>query len=183
MENEEVILPDREDAIHLLKELKVPFQIRKHSLKVAEKALEIANKIKKIEVNKDLVEIGAIFHDIGRAETHGFDHGIVGGRILKNRGFPNCLVRICQTHVLGGFDREDAKKYIKDVQLTKDNKFLPSTWEEKIVCLSDKYLKGIKEVSLENRFEIWFKKYGKSEILLKSKKRVVQIQKEIESLM
>ncbi|MHA1489031.1 MAG: HDIG domain-containing metalloprotein [Promethearchaeota archaeon] len=183
MGNEEVILPDREYAIQLLKELKVPFQIRKHSLKVAEKALEIANRIKKAGINKDLVEIGAIFHDIGRAKTHGFDHGIIGGRILKNRGFPDCLARICQTHVLGGLDREDAKKYMKNIKLPKDDQFIPSTLEEKIVCLSDKYLKGTKEVSLENRFEIWFKKYGRSEILLKSKKRVVQIQKEIESLM
>jgi uncharacterized protein len=102
-------LPTSDFAFDLLRILKVPYQVRKHSIKVAQKALEIANKIKKKKVDKDLVEIGALLHDIGRAKTHGFNHALLGGKILKERGLPNQLVRVCETHILGGLDREDAK--------------------------------------------------------------------------
>ena len=56
MEKEEP-LPTRDFAFDLLKKLKVPYQVRKHSIKVAEKALEIADKINKADVNRDLIEI------------------------------------------------------------------------------------------------------------------------------
>jgi len=37
-------------------------------------------------------------------------------------------------------------------------------------------------VSIEQRFEKWFLKYGKTEILIKSKERIQLIQEEIASL-
>ena len=42
-----LILPDREFALDLLRKLKVPYSVRRHSIKVADKAVEIAYKIKK----------------------------------------------------------------------------------------------------------------------------------------
>lgn len=173
-----LILPDREFALELLRQLKVPYSVRRHSIRVAQKAIEIANKIKKAEVNMDLVEIGALFHDVGRSKTHGFDHALIGGKILKERGFPKELVRICETHILGGLDKEDAEF----VGLPPNN-YVPSTLEEKIICLADKRLSGRRVVSLKERFDIWFTKYGKTKILQKAQKRVEQIQSEIESLM
>jgi cell fate (sporulation/competence/biofilm development) regulator YmcA (YheA/YmcA/DUF963 family) len=56
------------------------------------------------------------------------------------------------------------------------------TLEEKIICLADKYIAGTKEVSIEQRFEKWFNKYGKTQVLTKAKKRIEEIQKEIEDL-
>jgi uncharacterized protein len=170
-------IPSRDFALFLLKKVKLPFSIRRHSISVANRALKIAKKIKKVEVNKKLVEIGGLLHDIGRAKSHGFDHGLIGGRILRSYGFSERLARICETHLLGGLDKEDAKRLglpIKD--------YLPKTLEEKIVCLADKHMKGRHEVSIEERFEKWFRKYGKTIILLKSKRRVEQIQKEIKAL-
>jgi uncharacterized protein len=173
-----LILPDREFALDLLRRLKVPYSVRRHSIKVAEKALEIARKITKNKVNMNLVEIGALLHDIGRSQTHGFNHALLGGKILRARGFPEELARICETHILGGLDKEDAQS----VGLP-DRNYLPSTLEEKIICLADKLLAGRRPVSLKNRFNIWFNKYGKTKILVKANKRVENIQKEIESLM
>ena len=172
------ILPDRDFALDLLRKLKVPYSVRRHSIKVADKALEIANKINKAKVNMNLVEVGALLHDIGRSKTHGFNHAQIGGKILRSRGFPEVLARICETHILGGLDQEDAQSVglpIKD--------YLPSTLEEKIICLADKLLAGRRPVSLNNRFAIWFNKYGKTKILIKAQNRVEKIQKEIESLM
>jgi uncharacterized protein len=171
------ILPSRDIAFELLKQTKVPYHVRKHSIKVAEKALEIVESIKNVELNKDLVEIGALLHDIGRSKTHGFNHALIGGKLLKERGYPNELARICETHILGGLDKVDAKS----VGLPEKD-YLPKTLEEKIICLADKMMAGTKEVTIEERFHKWFSKYGKTDILIKAKKRIDAIQKEIEDL-
>ena len=107
MVNKEEILPDRDFAIELLKKLKIPLSVRRHSEKVADKAIEIARKIKKAKVDMNLIEIGALLHDIGRTKTHSFKHALIGGKILRQRGFSEKLARICETHILGGLDRED----------------------------------------------------------------------------
>ena len=173
----EETLPNSDFAFDLLKILKVSYHVRRHSLKVAEKALEIAEKIDKEDIDTDLIEIGGLLHDIGRSKTHDFNHGIIGAKILKERGFSKRLSRICETHILGGLDKEDAKK----VGLPERD-YLPLTLEEKIVCLADKHISGTKDVSIEQRFEKWFSKYGKTQILIKAKERIDAIQKEIENL-
>ncbi|MHA1147056.1 MAG: HD domain-containing protein [Promethearchaeota archaeon] len=178
MDKEVDNIPPWDIALSLLKNLKITFMVTRHSLKVAVKSRKIANKITKVGVNKKLVEIGGLLHDIGRSKTHGFAHALIGGRILRERGFSHKLARICETHILGGLDREDA------IQLgLPERDYLPESIEEKIVCLADKMTSGTRDVSVEKRFEIWFRKYGKSKLLLKSKDRVEKIQKEIESLM
>jgi len=178
MGNKEELLPDREFAIDLLRKLKVPYAVRRHSINVANKALEIANKIKKAEIDIDLVEIGAILHDLGRSKTHGFKHAILGGKILREKGFPTKIARICETHILGGLDKNDAKKLG-----LPEKDYLPETLEEKIVCLADKMNAGRRKVTIEERFDKWFRKYGKSELLIKSKERIKKIQNEIKALM
>ncbi len=178
MGKKEEIIPDREFALDLLRRLKIPLSVRRHSEKVADKALEIADKITKTNVDKNLIEIGALLHDVGRTKTHGFRHALIGGKILRERGFSINLAKICETHILGGLDKEDAKR----VGLPEKD-YLPKTLEEKIICLADKHMAGTREVTIKERFERWFQKYGRSRILLKSKKRIEQIQQEIESLM
>ncbi len=174
---DDIQLPSRDIAFELLKILKVPYQVRRHSLKVSDKALDLAEKITKNSINLELVEIGALLHDVGRSKTHGFKHAIIGGKILRERGFPEELARICETHILGGLDKEEAKK----VGLPERD-YLPLTLEEKIICLADKHIAGTKDVSIEQRFEKWFSKYGKTQILIIAKERIATIQKEIENL-
>ncbi len=116
----EETLPNSDFAFDLLKKLKVPYNVRRHSLKVTEKALELAEKIKLREIDMDLIE--------------------------------------------------------------PERDFLPQTLEEKIICLADKHIAGTKEVSIEQRFEKWFNKYGKTQILTKAKERIEKIQREIEDL-
>jgi len=178
MGKKEEIIPDREFALDLLRRLKIPLSVRRHSEKVADKALEIADKITKTNVDKNLIEIGALLHDVGRTKTHGFRHALIGGKILRERGFSINLARICETHILGGLDKEDAKRFG-----LPEKDYLPKTLEEKIICLADKQMAGTREVTIKERFNRWFQKYGRSRILLKSKKRIEQIQQEIESLM
>jgi uncharacterized protein len=157
----EETLPTSDFAFDLLKELKVPYNVRRHSLKVADKAIDIAEKVKLKEIDLNLIEIGALLHDIGRSKTHGFNHALIGAKIIRERGLP----------------KEDAKQ----VGLPERD-FLPSTLEEKIICLADKYIAGTKEVSIEQRFQKWFSKYGKTQILIKAKERIEKIQQEIKDL-
>lgn len=178
MEKKEETLPDRDFVIDLLKMLKIQPSVRRHSEKVAEKALEIAKRIKKVDIDINLIEIGALLHDIGRTKTHGFKHALIGGKILRERGFSDKLAKICERHILGGLDKEDAKKFG-----LPEKDYLPVSLEEKIICLADKHMAGVREVSIKERFDRWFQKYGKSEILLKSKKRIENIQEELELLM
>ncbi|MHA2129348.1 MAG: HDIG domain-containing metalloprotein [Promethearchaeota archaeon] len=178
MDEKEQFLPDREFALELLKILKIQYSVRRHSEKVAEKALEIANSVINTKVDKNLIEIGALLHDIGRTKTHGFKHALIGGKILRERGFSEKLARICETHILGGLDKNDAK--IFDLP---EKDYLPISIEEKIICLADKHMAGTLEVSIEERFNRWFQKYGRSEILLKSRKRIEKILNEVESFM
>ncbi len=173
----EETLPNSDFAFDLLKKLKVPYNVRRHSLKVAEKALELAEKIKLREIDMDLIEIGGLLHDIGRCKTHGFNHALIGAKLIRERGLSERLAKICETHILGGLDKEDAKQ----VGLPERD-FLPQTLEEKIICLADKHIAGTKEVSIEQRFEKWFNKYGKTQILIKAKERIEKIQREIEDL-
>jgi len=174
----EEILPDREFALNLLRSLKIQHSVRRHSEKVADKALDIAKKITKAKVDLNLIEIGALLHDIGRTKTHGFKHALIGGKILRERGFSDKLAKICERHILGGLDKVDAKKFG-----LPEKDYLPITLEEKIICLADKHMAGTREVTINERFNRWFQKYGNSKILLKSKRRIEKIQKEIERLM
>ena len=61
--------------------------------------------------------------------------------------------------------------------------YIPTTIEEKIVCLSDKYHIGSKKVNIDERFGKWFDKYGQTELLVKSKKRAEDLELEIYKLM
>ena len=178
MPRKEETLPNREFALKFLRKLNVSPSVRRHSINVARKSIKIANRITKTNVDKNLVVIGALLHDVGRSKSHGYEHGVIGSKLLKERGFPERLSRICESHILGGLDIEDAKEAglpIKD--------YLPQSLEEKIICLADKQCLGTKIVSIEERFARWFKKYGNSPILMKSKKRIEEIQKELENLM
>jgi len=113
---------------------------------VAKIALKIAKRLKKkgFSVDLELVEIGALLHDIGRSKTHTVHHAIVGAKIAKQRGLPKSIVRIIERHVGGGITAQEAEKLgwpVKD--------YIPETLEEKIVCYADKLAEGNKEVPVE----------------------------------
>ena len=154
----------REEALALLRKLGLLEHIIEHSMAVAEKALEIAKQIQAAghEVDLELVEIGALLHDIGRIEAHGLLHATIGGTILRKQGYPEEIARIAETHSLDGT--------------------WPETIEEKIVCLDDKSMKGTQEMSIDERFDIWIKRYGKSQLLENAKEEVLKIEEELQNL-
>jgi len=143
-------LPSREQALNFLRESGCSQNVIKHCEAVAELALEIAKKCveKGLNVNLELVEIGALLHDIGRAKTHNVHHAVAGAQIAKALGLPEPVIAIIKRHVGGGITAEEAKKlgWPKDV-------YTPQTIEEKIVAYADKLIEGSKRVPIEETIE------------------------------
>ncbi len=146
-------IPTFDRCIQLLLEYSVPEQIISHLLFTAQTAINIAKQLKKKEysINCDLILAGALLHDIGRSHSHNIDHGILGGQILKTRGFTAELVSIVEKHIYAGISADEAK----DLGLPSKD-YLPKTYEEKIVAYADNISKTNELLSLEqvlNRFK------------------------------
>ena len=120
--------------------------VRRHCIKVAEVALKIAENLKDRYVDIEAVKVGALLHDIGRAITHGIEHFVYTGDILRREGLDEKIVRIAERHFSCGITREEAKK----LGINIDRDFIPETIEEKIVCMADNLVRGDKETSFED---------------------------------
>jgi uncharacterized protein len=139
-------LPTRKEALTLLRKTGCSTNVIKHSETVTQLALEIARacQTRGLDVNTQLVEIGAVLHDIGRSETHTVDHGIAGARIAKSLDMPKPIIQIIKRHVGGGITIQEARRlgWPEDV-------YIPQTIEEKIVCYADKRVEGTHRVPVE----------------------------------
>ena len=173
-------LPTREETLKILKELKLKKNIIRHVISVCEKAMDIARKIHDNghAINLPLVEIGALIHDIGRSRTNKIEHAIEGAKIIEELGFSKKLCRIAETHLLGGLSEEDAM-----ILGLPAKSYLPETLEEKIVCYADKLINGSKEVSIEQRFLKWKKRFGDTILLNNSEINIRKIEAELKILM
>ena len=157
----------------------------KHCVKVAEKALEIAERTKN-NIDMELVGRGALFHDLGKAKTHEIEHGKIGAELGRLLGLPQEITDIMEKHIRGGLTEEEAMELglpIKDYTLKK--------LEERIVIYADRLVDiitdGIVEIKSEQKAEEQFEeilktypKYGKNE---KTLNRYLGYHKEIQGLM
>jgi len=154
-------LPSREQALQYLHQSGCLRNVIKHCEAVAELAVEIANtcKERELEVNLELVEIGAILHDIGRAKTHSVHHAVVGAKIAESLGLPKPIISIIKRHVGGGITAKEAKKlgWPRDI-------YVPQTLEEKIVSYADKLIDGSRRVSIERTIKNFSKELPPSAI-------------------
>jgi uncharacterized protein len=162
----------REPAdIELLRQAGVSEDDITHSLKVAEKALEIARRTG-AALDLELVGRGALFHDLGKARTHAMEHGKIGAEIGRELGLPEAITAIMEKHIRGGLTPPEASELglpVKDYTLY--------TLEERIIIYADRLvdiiMDGIvsihSEQEAEDRFEEilrTYPKYGKNEITL-----------------
>ena len=117
-------------------------------------AVEIAQacKDKGLNVDVELVEIGALLHDIGRSRTHSVHHAVAGAEIARSLCLPDALVSIIKRHVGGGITAREATKlgWPRDV-------YMPQTLEEKIVSYADKLIEGSRRVPIERTIEAFSK--------------------------
>lgn len=157
----------------------------KHCLKVTEKALEIAERTN-AKLDMELVGRGALFHDLGKAKTHGMEHGKIGADLGKKIGLPEAVTDIMEKHIRGGLTEEEAKELklpVKDYTL--------KTLEEKIVIYADRLVDIItdgvvdikNEIEAEQRFEEILNEYPKYGKNRKTLNRYLGYHNEIQGLM
>ncbi|MEM3054326.1 MAG: TIGR00295 family protein [Candidatus Bathyarchaeia archaeon] len=168
-------LPTREQALQLLRESGCRENVIKHCEAVTELAVEIAKACKKrgLNVNLELVEVGALLHDIGRAKTHSVHHAFKGSQIGKTLGLPEPIISIIKRHVGGGITAKEAKKlgWPKDI-------YTPQTLEEKIITYADKLVEGSKKVPIEKTLE----KFSNERLPPSAIKRVRKLHEEMSAL-
>ncbi|MCG8565792.1 MAG: HDIG domain-containing protein [Desulfobacterales bacterium] len=157
------------EDIALLKDQGMNEEDLKHSVQVAEKALEIAGRMD-AELDLELVARGALFHDLGKTETHGLQHGLIGAEKGAKLGLPQEVNAIMEKHIRGGLTRKEAEELglpVKDYTLYR--------LEERVIIYADRLVDIIHDgiVNLENELqaETEFKqilkdhiRYGKNEI-------------------
>ena len=157
-----------------------------HSVKVAEKALDIARRINRNGIDQELVGRGALFHDLGKCKTHEMEHGKIGAEIGCRIGLPQEICDIMEKHIRGGLTEPEARELglpVKDYTLSR--------LEERIVIYADRLVDIIydgfvtlkTESESESRFEEilrTYPKYGKNAITLD---RYLGYHRELQGLM
>jgi uncharacterized protein len=180
-------VPTNAEVFDLMAKWGFPDGIKEHSIVVKDIAMEFVKKIRNrnpnAKIDARVVETGALLHDIGRIKSHGLDHGFRGYQALMDVKVDERVARCALVHVLGGFTLDDIKHEFpgnfKDIKVS----LMPQSIEEKIVCFSDKHAVGAMQVTVKKRFSRWFKKHGKTPFLLKSRYRIMQLDKDIKSLL
>jgi uncharacterized protein (TIGR00295 family) len=95
------------------------------------------NIARRTNADLQLVEVGALLHDIGRAKTHGVMHAIAGAEIAEKLGLPRSICHIIERHVGAGIPQDEA------VRLgLPPGEYVPVTMEEKIVAHADNLVDG-----------------------------------------
>ncbi len=144
------MIPTRLQAYALMERHDMPAHIRRHSVVVARIATGLARTILQLDVptlDVDLVERGALLHDIGKARAlvDGGNHALIGAKLVEDAGYPE-IASIVREHVaLEHFDVAS-----------------PVT-ESTLVNYADKRVMHDRVVSLEGRFDDLVVRYAKKE--------------------
>jgi uncharacterized protein len=157
-----------------------------HSVKVTEKALEVAQRVSHLNPDKKFIEEAAMLHDIGifltdepsigcYGNTAYICHGYLGRELLEKEGF-SVHALVCERHVGVGITAQDIEE--KGLPVPKRD-MLPVSIEEQIICFADKFFskdedsllqekpldgvrKGISKFGDEKlkKFDDWLKMFG-----------------------
>lgn len=174
----------KKEDLYLLKDQGMDAEDLEHSIQVAEKALEIASRMD-VNLDMELIGRGALFHDLGKTETHGITHGLLGAEKGTELGLPDTVNAIMEKHIRGGLTETEAIELdlpVKDYTL--------HLLEERVIIYADRLVDiihdGIVEIDGEHDAETRFKnilkkekKYGKNDI---TTQRYYRYHDEIQSL-
>ena len=118
----------------------------KHGCQVADKALEIADRVAHLKPDLTFLEQAARLHDIGIYLTNSpelgcfgknsyVEHGYLGRKILDKFGLPAHAL-VCERHVGVGMTEDDIRS--QGLPLPARD-MVPVSIEEKIICYADKF--------------------------------------------
>jgi uncharacterized protein (TIGR00295 family) len=138
-------IPNPEQCLLLLREAGCSDDVINHCEAVRKIAVRIA---KKAHANIQLVEAGALLHDIGRSKMQGIMHGVEGAKIATELGLPLSIVNIIERHVGAGIPKEEAI-----ILGLPPKDYIPTTLEEKIVAHADNLIENDREHPIEKEVE------------------------------
>jgi uncharacterized protein len=166
-------LPSPQTALKLLSEVGCSKRVIAHCKAVSALAVKFAKACESrgLTVDVNLVEVGALLHDIGRSKTHGVDHAVVGVEIARSLNLPESIISIIECHIGGGISADEAKKLGLPV---KD--YFPVTLEEKLVSYADKLIAGSRVVPIERTIEQFARKLGDGHPAID---RIIRLHKEL----
>ncbi len=169
-------IPSFEEALKILKTSGCSPQVIRHCKAVSNLAVRIAEKCKRngVEVDLNLVRIGALLHDIGRSKTHSVHHPIVGSKIARSFNLPEQIIRIIERHLGGGLTAKEASELGWPCE-----DYLPETIEEKIVTYADKLIDGERIVPIQETIKKLSRRLGAHH---PSIRRIMNLHKEISRL-
>ena len=131
-----------EDCIALLRRAGCSDDVVAHCCAVRDLALAYADGI----ADRDLIEAGALLHDIGRGVTHDLHHAEAGGAICRAFGLDKRIERIVERHIGAGLTADECS-----LLCLAPRDCMPATLEEKIVAHADNLVKGIRAITMEER--------------------------------
>ncbi len=162
-------IPSPEQCLKYLREAGCSAEVINHCKAVRKIAVRIA---KRTHADIQLVEAGALLHDIGRSRTQGIMHGVEGAKIATELGLSKTLVNIIERHLGAGIPKEEAGALglpMKD--------YIPTTLEEKIVAHADNLIDNDRIHPIEKEVEKALKK-GQT----KHAERLMNLHKELSDL-
>lgn len=134
-------IPSRDECLAILRSAGCSEDVVAHCEAVARVALGIA---KRCRARVELVEAGALLHDIGRARTHSIEHAVEGAELARELKLPVEIVMIIERHIGAGILRNEAAS----IGLPEKD-YVPETLEEKIVAHADNLISGNRRVTVE----------------------------------
>ncbi len=131
-----------EDCIALLRRAGCSEDVIAHCRAVRDLALTYAVDI----ADREVLEAGALLHDIGRGVTHDLRHAEAGGDICRAFGLDERIVAIVERHIGAGLSADECS-----VLGLMPRDCMPQTIEEKIVAHADNLVKGTRVITMEER--------------------------------
>jgi uncharacterized protein len=163
------LIPSRQTCLSLMEQYGMLPHIKDHSLQVARISVCLGKNLKARfpELNLDLVEAGALLHDIAKTETirNRGNHAQIGEKMVRALGF-DTLAPIVAQHVR----LEDA--------------YFHNKWIDEVVLVhyADKRVRHDEVVDLEERFEYLVKTYGHSQEVVERIKTLYQDTLKVEKM-
>jgi len=137
-------MPDHQEKkyIQLLREAGCSEKVMAHCKAVCDVALDYAQRDTLVAVN--LVQEGAMLHDIGRGSSHTILHAQRGADLLRAQGFSEEIARIVECHTGAGLTADECT-----LLRVSPRDCMPRTTEEKIVTHADNLIEGRKRVIID----------------------------------
>lgn len=161
--------------VEILREAGCPENVVAHCMSVRNTAMSIAARVTSVKLDLELIEAGAMLHDIGRSRTHGITHAVEGARIAREMGIDERIARIIERHIGAGIVADEAA-----MLGLPPGDYIPETPEEKIIAHADNLTKGHVEVSFEECLEMFERRLGRDNPAVG---RVIRLHREIEGWM